>query len=124
MPAAINLKNVAQANVAYTGYSDEPNAVEWVESGATSILGTSRLRVVRKMPANRATGILRVSGRLTRPILNGTTGLLDGVATYNFEILRPANISNTNMDEGLARFASALDLSLVTYCVRDGSLPA
>lgn len=124
MPAAINLKNVAAANVLYNGYSDEPNAVEWVESGATSILGTSRLRVARKMPVNRATGIARISARLTRPVINGTTGLLDGVLTYNLEVLRPANINTTNTDEGLARFASLLDLSLMIIAVRDGSLPA
>lgn len=79
--ADLTLKNNAASNVTFNVYSVNPDSVEWIESGATSILGTSRAALSRKIPSDKANGVYRIGGRLTRPVINGTTGALDGTVT-------------------------------------------
>jgi hypothetical protein len=97
--ADLTLKNNAAANVTFNVYAVETDAVEWTESGATSILSTSRARLSRKIPSNKTNGVYRIMGKLTRPYVNGTTGVLEGTGTFNFEYLRPANLSVAEIDE-------------------------
>lgn len=121
--ADLTLKNNAAANVTFNVYSVEPNDVEWIESGATSILGTSRFRLTRVVPANKTNGVYRIKGRLTRPVINGTTGLLDGTLTFNFELLRPANLSVAETDEAYARFKEAVAQAIVKTGAENGAIP-
>jgi len=121
--AALTLKNNAAGNVTFDVYSVEPDACEWVEAGATSILGTNRFRMSRKIPADKLNGVYRIIGKLTYPVLNGTTGLLDGTVTMNFEILRPAKLSVTNADEAYARFKEAVAQAIVKSAAESGAIP-
>lgn len=121
--AALTLKNNAAANVTFDVYSVEPDAVEWIEAGATSILGTSRARISRKIPSDKANGVYRIQGKLTRPVINGTTGALEGTLTYNFEILRPAKLSIAETDEGYARFKELVVQAIVKAAAETGAIP-
>lgn len=121
--ADLTLKNNAAANVTYNVYSVEPDAVEWTEAGATSILGTSRFRLSRKTPVDKAKGVYRISGKLTRPVLNGTTGALDGTLTFNFELLRPAALSVAETDEAYARFKEAVAQAIIKSAAESGAIP-
>lgn len=121
--ADLTLKNNAATNVTFNVYSVEPDAVEWTESGATSILGTSRFRMTRKVPGDKANGVYRIQGKMTRPVINGTTGALDGTLTFNFELLRPAKLSTTEVDEAYARFKEAVAQAIVKSAVESGAIP-
>jgi len=121
--ADLTLKNNAAANVTFNVYSVEQDAVEWIESGATSILGTSRFRMSRKVPADKANGVYRVNGKVTRPVINSTTGALDGTVTMNFEILRPAKLSVAEVDETYARFKEACAQAIVKSAAENGAIP-
>lgn len=121
--ASLTLKNNAAANVTFEVYSVEADAVEWIESGATSIMGTSRFRLSRKIPADRATGVYRINGKLTRPVLNATTGAVDGTVTMNFEILRPAKLTVADVDELYARFKEAVAQTIVKTAAESGAIP-
>lgn len=121
--ADLTLKNNAATNVTYNVYSVEPDAVEWTESGASSILGTSRARMARKVPADKAQGVYRINGKLTRPVVNGTTGALDGTVTMNFEILRPAKLSVAEVDEAYARFKELVAQAIVKAAAETGAIP-
>jgi hypothetical protein len=121
--ADLTLKNAAAANVTFAVYSVEPDSVEWTENGASSILGTSRARLTRKVPADRANGVYRVQGKLTRPVVNGTTGALDGTLTFNFELLRPAKLSTTEVNEAVARFKELVAQSIVQTAAQTGAIP-
>jgi hypothetical protein len=121
--ADLTLKNNAASNVTFSVYSVETDAVEWIESGATSILGTSRARLGRKIPADKANGVYRTQGKLTRPVLNGTTGALDGTVTFNFEFLRPAKIAASEVDELVARAKELVAQAIVKLCVENGAIP-
>jgi hypothetical protein len=121
--AALTLKNNAAANVTFDVYGVNPDSVEWVESGATSILGTSRLVLSRVIPADKQAGIYRTKGKLTRPVINGTTGLLDGTLTATFEILRPAKLTVAEVDEMFARFKEAVAQTIVKTAAESGAIP-
>lgn len=121
--ADLTLKNNAAANVTFNVYAVETDAVEWVESGATSILGTSRARLSRKIPANKTNGVYRIQGKLTRPYVNGTTGALDGTGTFNFEFLRPANLSVAEIDELFARAKELVSQAIVKTAAESGAIP-
>lgn len=121
--ADLTLKNNAAANVTFNVYSVETDAVEWTEAGATSILGTSRARVSRKIPADKAKGVYRTIGKFTRPVVNATTGALDGTLTFNFELLRPANVSVAETDEAYARFKELVAQSIIKTAAETGAIP-
>jgi hypothetical protein len=121
--ATLVLKNNAATNVNFDPYSVESDSVEWTEAGATSILGTSRFRLTRKAPADKANGVYRIQGKLTRPVVNGTTGALDGTLTFNFELLRPAKLSVAEVDEAVARFKEAVGQSIVKTAAETGAIP-
>lgn len=123
-PAAITLKNNAAANVTYDVYSVDRDKVEWTENGATSILGTSKASLSRKEPADKVNGVYRISGQLKRPVVNGTTGLLDGTLTFNFELLRPAKLSVAEADEAYARFKELVGQAIVKTAAESGAIPA
>lgn len=121
--AALTLKNNAAANVTYDVYSVEPNQVEWTEAGATSILGTSRFVLSRVIPADKTAGVYRTKGKITRPVINGTTGALDGTVTATFEILRPAKLTVAEVDELFARFKEAVAQAIVKTAAESGAIP-
>lgn len=121
--APLTLKNNAAANVTFDVYSVEQDAVEWVESGATSILGTSRARLSRKIPSNKTNGVYRTQGKLTRPYVNGTTGALEGIGTFNCEFLRPANLSVAEVDELVARAKEFVAQAIFKTAAESGAIP-
>lgn len=121
--ADLTLKNNAAVNVTYNVYGVNPDSVEWVESGATSILGTSRFVLSRVIPADKSAGVYRTRGKLTRPVINGTSGLLDGTLTATFEILRPAKLTVAETDELIARFKEAVAQAIVKTAAESGAIP-
>jgi hypothetical protein len=121
--ATLTLKNNAGTNVSFDPYSVNPDSVEWIETGATSILGTSRAVLSRKIPADKASGVYRIGGKLTRPVINGTTGGLDGTLTGTFEILRPAKLASSEVDELVARFKELISQSIVKTAAESGAIP-
>lgn len=121
--ADLTLKNNAAANVTFNVYSVNPDSVEWTEAGATSILGTSRFILSRVIPTDKTNGVYRTRGKLTRPVVNGTSGLLDGTLTATFEILRPAKLTVAETDELVARFKEAVAQAIVKAAAESGAIP-
>jgi hypothetical protein len=121
--ADLTLKNNAAANVTFNVFSVNSDSVEWVEAGATSILGTSRAVLSRKIPADKATGVYRIGGKLTRPVVNATTGALDGTNTFTFEYLRPAKLSVAEVDELVARAKEFVAQAIIKSAVESGAIP-
>jgi len=121
--AALTLKNNAASNVTFDVYSVNTDSVEWVESGASSILGTSRFILSRVIPQDKSAGVYRTRGKLTRPVVNGTSGLLDGTLTATFEILHPTIISTAETDELYARFKEAVGQAIVKSAAETGAIP-
>lgn len=121
--ADLTLKNAAAANVTHNVFSVEPNKVEWVEAGATSILGSIRSFLGRLLPKDRSNGVYRLSGGLVFPVVNSTTLLLDGTIRCNYEILRPANLTAASADEAYARFKELIAQPIVKASMQNGAIP-
>lgn len=121
--ADLSLKNNAGTAVTFNVYAVREDSVEWTESGATSILGTSRAQITRKVPADKAAGVYRIGGKLTRPVVNATTGALDGTITGTFEILRPAKLTVADVDELVARFKELVAQAIVKTAAESGAIP-
>jgi hypothetical protein len=121
--AALTLKNAAASNVTFDVYSVNADSVEWVESGATSILGMIRAFLGRKIPTDRANGVYRTLVKSTYPVVNETTGALDGTVTVNSEILRPAKLASADVDEAVARHAALFSLTIVKQAAETGAIP-
>jgi len=121
--ADVTLKNNAAANVTFGVYSRDENLAQWLESGATSILGSSYLTMTRKVPADKANGVYRIGVKLTRPVINATTGALDGTITGTMEILRPAKVTVAEVDEFYARFKEAAGLAILKTAAESGAIP-
>lgn len=121
--AALTLKDAANADVTFDVYAVNSDSVEWTEAGAASILETSRFILSRVLPQDRAAGVYRTRGKLTRPVVNGTSGLLDGTLTATFEILHPAKLSTAETDELVSRFKTAVALAIVKTAAESGAIP-
>jgi hypothetical protein len=121
--ADLTLKNAPAANVTFNVFAVREDSVEWVETGATSILGTSRAVLSRKIPADKNAGVYRTAGKLTRPVINATTGALDGVNTFTFECLHPAKLSVAEVDETYARGVAFVGQAIVKTAFESGAIP-
>jgi hypothetical protein len=121
--ADLTLKNNANSDVTFNVYSVNPDSVEWIESGATSILGTSRAVLGRKIPADKGSGVYRIQGKLTRPVLDSETNALLGTNTFTFEFLRPAALSVAEVDELVARAKALVGQAVVKAAAENGAIP-
>lgn len=121
--ADLALKNNAAATVTFNPYAIGEDYVEWTEAGATSILGTNRYRMTRKVPTDKVNGVYRIGGKLSYPVVNGTTGVLDGTITFSFECVRPAKLTNAVVDEAYARFKEAVALAITKAAAESGAIP-
>jgi hypothetical protein len=121
--ASLTLKNAAASNVTFEVFAVREDSVEWVESGATSILGTTRAVLSRKIPTDRSAGVYRTAGKLTRPVVNETSGALDGVNTFTFECLHPAKLSTAEVDETFARGVAFVGQTVVKTAFESGAIP-
>jgi hypothetical protein len=121
--ADIVLKDASGANVTFNPYAVREDSVEWVEAGATSILGTTRAVLSRKIPADRSAGVYRTAGKLTRPVVNVTTGGLDGVNMFTFEHVHPAKLLASDANETMARGVAFAGLAIVKTAAGTGAIP-
>jgi hypothetical protein len=55
--------------------------------------------------------------------VNGTTGVLGGTGTFNFEYLRPANLSVAEIDELVARAKELVAQAIVKTAAETGAIP-
>jgi hypothetical protein len=56
-------------------------------------------------------------------VVSGTTGALDGTLTFNFELLRPAKLAVSHVDEAYARFKEAVAQAIVKAAAQTGAIP-
>jgi hypothetical protein len=120
--AAITLKNNAGSNVTFDQFAIREDELSWNESGATSILGTTRAKIYRKLPTDLANGVYRGGGSLLLPQV--TDGVLDGTFRMRFDFDRPGVISVANVDEGVARFKELVAQALVKAMCESGVIPS
>jgi len=116
----LTLKNYADVNVTYyplrieTGkqavYVDRTNSVLAAQSRASMFFSES--------PTTR-----KVSGKVTFPVLNATTGVVSYTLLGTFDMRLPLTASLTERQELRKRLASAIADAIVVAAVDNGETP-
>jgi hypothetical protein len=120
--AALGLLNYAAASQTYGVVSTFPMAV-WVEAGYTSLDSQKKATLGLKMPKNVSTGVARLQGKLTYPVLDAVTGALSHTPHGNFELVFPPEATLTERRELFARFKDYVNDATVQTAVEELALP-
>lgn len=88
--ANITVNNYAAAAVTYKVMSVEPTKVVYADDTAGTLQGFRLIEIQRKLPIDKANGVIRIYGKISRPVINGTTGLVDYTSLGTLEFSFPA----------------------------------
>lgn len=122
--ANITVNNHAAAAVIYKVMSVEPTKVTYMDDSAGTLLGLRTIELGRKLPTDRANGVVRVQLKVTRPVLDATTGALSYTSLGTAEMVFPAKSSLAERREIKAALANALDNAVVQPAIETFELPS
>lgn len=112
--ANLTLKNYANTDVTYKVMDVKPDQVTWIDDTAGSLLGFRQFTLGRKMPKDKANGVIRVQGKVSRPVLDATTGALTYNSIGTFELVFPAKATLAERREVHASLKSALGNAVIS----------
>lgn len=117
--ANLTLANHAAANVTYTVQSEVDGSGLWADtaSGVAASFKTVKLAIER--PKDPTKGVFRVRINIARPVLNGTTGLVDYISRANTEIILPASATLAERQELYAMFKNFAASTTCGSAVKD-----
>jgi hypothetical protein len=120
--AAISLKNYAAAEQTYNPIQSSP-VCQWVEAGYTSLDSQKKASLGMKMPKNVSTGVVRIQGKVTYPVLDAVTGALSHTPLGSFELVFPPKATLTERRECFARFKDYLADAVIQTAIEELALP-
>jgi hypothetical protein len=120
--AALSILNYAAAAQTFSPSQSSPTCV-WVEAGFTSLDSQHKATLGMKMPKNASTGVVRLQGKMTYPVLDSTTGALSHTPLGTFELVFPPKATLTERRELFARFKDYVTDAVVQSAVEDLALP-
>lgn len=86
--ANITVNNYAAAAVTYKVMSVEPTKVVYADDTAGTLQGFRLIEIRRTLPADKVNGVIRIYAKITRPVVDGVTGLVSyttlGMLEYSF----------------------------------------
>lgn len=120
--AAISLKNYAAAEQTYNPTQSSP-VCTWVEAGFTSLDSQKKCTLGMKSPKNASSGVVRIQGKLTYPVLDAVTGALSHTVLSTFEVVCPVKATLTERREAFARLKDLLADTVVQTTIEELALP-
>lgn len=121
--ATISLKNHAGTEQTFAPDFKTPTLVGWVQAGWSSLVSKVMATLGVKTPKDVVTGTVRITGKVTYPILDVTTGALKYTPFVTFEMVSPASVDLTNRRELWARFKDFVSDPAVQTVVEEQSTP-
>lgn len=122
--ANLTLKNWAAANVTYTMLFASPEkGAKWADKSQGSYLGFRGVYMFLKHPTDAVNGVNRVTIKLNRPVIDGTTGALSYSTLASVEFVLPTKAALAERQELLAAFRDLMDNAVVTSAVVDLEQP-
>lgn len=86
--ANITVNNYAASPVTYKVLSVEPTKVIFADDSAGTLNGYRLIEIQRKLPVDKVNGVIRIYVKISRPTLDGVTGLVSytclGTQEYSF----------------------------------------
>lgn len=126
MATAANLivNNYAAVAVTYKVLDvDGVNAkTTWADDTVGSLLGFRKLSLQRKLPKDEANGTIRLQGKVTRPVLDGT-GALSYTDLGTFELVFPAKATQAERRETWAAMKNFIANAVVSTAVDTFEVP-
>lgn len=122
--ANITVNNAAASPVTYKVLAVEPTKVTYMDDSAGSLLGIRTIELGRKLPTDRANGVIRVQLKVSRPVLDATTGALSYTSLGTAELIFPAKASLAERKEVKAALTNALAHAVVQPAVETFELPS
>lgn len=117
--ANLVLANHAAANVTYNVQSEADGSGLWADTtqGTPGGFRTVTMSLVR--PKDLSKGVFRVRCNIARPVVNGTTGLIDYISRANVECIIPAMGSLVERQELYAALKNAMAHAVFGSMVKD-----
>lgn len=120
MPAMgnITVNNFAAGAVTYTVLSESGPVKSWADTAQGTPQGFRTISLELKRPADPAKGVTRVLAKVARPVVNGTTGLVDYIGRANSEFIIPPSQTLAERQELYAAYKNfAAHANMQAACV-------
>lgn len=115
--ANITVNNYAAVATTYKVMSVEPTKVVYADDSAGTLQGFRLIEIQRKLPTDKVNGVIRLYGKISRPVINGTTGLVDYTSLGTFEFSFPAKATLAERREAWAATKNFVSHAVVTAAV-------
>lgn len=122
--ANITLNNWAASAVTYNAlFADTDKGAKWADKTQGTLLGYREVFLLMKRPKDRANGVTRVQVKITRPVIDGTTGALSYQDTSFQEFVISAKATLAERQELLAAHKNFAAHSVLQSAVLDFEVP-
>jgi len=123
--ANLTVNNYAATGVTYKVLDvDGVNAkTTWADDTVGSLLGFRKISLQRKLPKDEANGTIRLEGKVTRPVLDGTTGALSYTDIGTFSLVFPAKATLSERRETWAALKNFMANAVVSTAVDTFEVP-
>lgn len=123
MPAMANMTLKAfngTTDVVYTVLQGSGPAYSWADTLQGTPGGFRTIALQVKQPTDPTRGVTRVIGKVARPFVNATTGLVDYVGRVSIEVLVPVSATLAERQELYAMAKNAIAHANFSSAVVDG----
>lgn len=117
--ANLTLQNHAATNVTYSVQSEQDGSGLWADTSQGTPGGFRSVRMAMERPKDPTKGVFRVRIFIARPVVNGTTGLVDYTSRANTEIIIPVQTSLAERQELYAAFKNMAASAVSGSAVKD-----
>lgn len=122
--ANLSLNNWAAAAVTYNAlYADTDKGAKWADKTQGTLGGYREVFLLMKRPADKFTGVTRVQVKITRPVIDGTTGALSYQSMSTQEFIIPAKATLAERQELLAAHKNFAAHATLQSAVLDFEVP-
>jgi hypothetical protein len=117
--ANLVLQNHAAANVTYLVQSEQDGSGLWADTASGMAVSFKTVKMTMERPKDPTKGVYRVRLNIARPVLNGTTGLVDYTSRANTEIIIPATATLAERQELYAMAKNAMANAVLGSAIKD-----
>lgn len=117
--ANLVLQNHAAGNVTYTVQAGESGSGFWADTAQGTPGGFRPVKLTLERPKDPSKGVFRVRILIARPVVNGTTGLVDYTSRANTEIIIPVQATLAERQELYAAFKNMAANAVTGSAVKD-----
>lgn len=110
--ATLTINNYAAAPVNYTVLGIKDGVATWADQSQGTVGGYRTVTEEVRRPADPTKQVTRILFNIARPIVNGTTGLVDYVSRAKIELLEPPGATLAERQE---LFAAVKNLAAHTF---------